>query len=107
MNNRFENFLHELEYIRDLIPPDAFTSLVEKAKILGQSEDKLLTVTEVAKRLGVSRTTMWRWAKNGLLPVYQLPRGHIRIRESELEKFLDNYRLFCSNNGQENAAGEI
>lgn len=90
-----------MEYIQDLIPPEAFVSLVQKAKALAESEDRLLTVPEVAKRLGISRTTMWRWSKNESLPVYKLPGGHIRIRESDLEKFMENYNFVHSKNTQE------
>ncbi|MTI86163.1 MAG: hypothetical protein FH756_20290 [Firmicutes bacterium] len=65
MNNRLKSFLEELEYIKeDYIPSEAFNDLVIKATAMAERDDRLLTAPEVAKRLGVSRTTIWRWSKN-------------------------------------------
>ncbi|NSW93067.1 MAG: helix-turn-helix domain-containing protein, partial [Firmicutes bacterium] len=65
----------------------------------------LLTASEVAKKLGVSRTTIWRWSKNKLLTVYQLPGGQVRIRESDLEDFIEKHRLISTlgNTGQQDS----
>ena len=94
--NRLKSFLKELEYVKDYLPPDAFTDLVRKATALAERDDRLLTAPEVAKRLGVSRTTIWRWSKNKLLTVYQLPGGQVRIRESDLEDFIEKHRLIST-----------
>lgn len=33
----------------------------------GQRKQKRYTIAEVSERLGVNRTTLWRWAKVGIL----------------------------------------
>jgi excisionase family DNA binding protein len=55
--------------------------------------DKLLTLAEVAKILGVSRTTLYARAAQGLIPTINLtpfaPRATWRMRRSVLEAWLD------------------
>ena len=97
MNNRLKSFLEELEYIKDYIPPEAFNDLVIKATAMAERDDRLLTAPEVARRLGVSRTTIWRWSKNKIIRVCQLPGGQVRIRESDLEDFIDKHKLIKKN----------
>jgi len=63
LNNRLKSFLKELKYIKDFIPSDTFTDLARKATALAEKDDRLLTPSEVAKRLGVSGVTIWRWLK--------------------------------------------
>jgi excisionase family DNA binding protein len=51
--------------------------------------DDLLTTNDVAELAGVSRTTVWRWAEEGLLPAaVTLPSGHRRFRRSDVEALL-------------------
>ena len=47
--------------------------------------DEILTVREVAKYLKLSRTTVWRWVKEGKLRAFKLGRSW-RVRRSELER---------------------
>lgn len=49
--------------------------------------DETLTVQEVADYLKVSRTTVWRWCHQGLLPAFKIGRGW-RVRRGELEKIM-------------------
>ncbi len=51
--------------------------------------DRLLTLPEVSERLGVPLSTLyqWRYRRVGLRGI-KIGR-HVRIRESELERFLD------------------
>jgi excisionase family DNA binding protein len=55
---------------------------------------QLLTVTEVGKRLGVGRVTVWRHVKNGHLRVVDVATGGtrpcLRIREDDLQAFVDS-----------------
>jgi len=51
-------------------------------------DESLLTLDEVAERLGVSRVTLWRWIKNGKLAVVRLSQRTIYVRREELERFL-------------------
>jgi excisionase family DNA binding protein len=47
--------------------------------------DEILTVREVAEYLKLSRTTVWRWFKEGKLQAFKLGRSW-RVRRSELER---------------------
>ena len=46
----------------------------------------LLTQIEIAKNLGVSRGTVWRWKKEGRLTPVELPDGMVRYRRADLFK---------------------
>jgi len=48
----------------------------------------LLTMEEVAKRLGVSLKTVYRWIDSGELPVSLIGRRTYRIFERDLVKFV-------------------
>jgi excisionase family DNA binding protein len=47
----------------------------------------------VAKRCGVSNTTVLRWISAGQLPAFRLPGGHYRIERSDLSDFLARYHM--------------
>jgi|HubBroStandDraft_4_1064222.scaffolds.fasta_scaffold1042919_2 excisionase family DNA binding protein len=55
----------------------------------------MLTVKAIAERLGISESIVYGWIADGL-PHYRLGRagrrGHIRIREADLESFLATMR---------------
>lgn len=51
-------------------------------------EDRLLGVTEVAKRFSVSDQTIYRWIDDGLLPVVKV-RRLLRIRQSDVDRLLE------------------
>lgn len=46
-------------------------------------QNELLTVTEVAEYLRVSRTTVWRWCQRGVIPAFQIGRSW-RIHSADL-----------------------
>lgn len=49
----------------------------------------LLTTAEVAAIGGVSRTTVHRWAKAGVLPTaFRIPSGHRRFRRADVTALL-------------------
>jgi excisionase family DNA binding protein len=54
------------------------------------SAEKFLKLADVQERLGVSRTTLWRWTEERGLKVVRVG-GVTRIRESELEAFLKRH----------------
>ena len=35
-------------------------------------QEEWITITEAAKRLGLSRSTLYRWAEDGILPIYKI-----------------------------------
>jgi excisionase family DNA binding protein len=51
-------------------------------------EPHLLTATQVAKMLNVSKATVSRWTTTGQIPVVNLPRNIIRYRLTDIEKMI-------------------
>ncbi len=54
-------------------------------------EDRLLTIEEVAEKLRVNQSTIFRLMKSGKLPYIKVSRRFTRIREKELEYFLNKH----------------
>lgn len=46
-------------------------------------------LSEVAKMLGVSYVTMWRWCNDGKVATVSLPSGQRRILGSEVNRLLE------------------
>ena len=46
------------------------------------------TVTEAARRLRVSPSTIWRWINDQRLPAYRVGRRSIRIKKDDLETII-------------------
>ncbi|MCB0191126.1 MAG: helix-turn-helix domain-containing protein [Anaerolineae bacterium] len=55
-------------------------------------KNEVLTVKEVANYLRVSRVTIWRWCKQGVIPASQVGRSW-RIRRDDLVQVLDDSRI--------------
>lgn len=53
----------------------------------------LLTMEQVAKRLGVSRKTVYRWIDSGALPVSSVGRRTYRIFERDFIRFVYGRRI--------------
>ncbi|MEW6447343.1 MAG: helix-turn-helix domain-containing protein [Bacillota bacterium] len=51
-----------------------------------------LTVKEAADRLGVARATIYKWAKQGRLPIYKLGERVARVQAGDLAHFLAEAR---------------
>ena len=51
------------------------------------------TVSEAAKMLDVSRTTIWRWINEGRLGAYRVGGRTIRIRRQDVQKMLRPARV--------------
>lgn len=60
-----------------------------------------ISVGFVAKRCGVSNTTVLRWISNGQLPAFRLPGGHFRVNSQD---FRDFFARFCTP-AEKNQAG--
>ena len=53
------------------------------------AEEELLTIVQVTEELKISRATFYRWRSIGRGPrCVKLPNGPIRIRRSQLDKFV-------------------
>lgn len=60
-----------------------------EATIRAKTEERYLSPTETAKKLGVDRSTLWRWKKRRyLLPVYI--GGKPRYKLSDINQLLNN-----------------
>lgn len=75
-----------------MVSPEDFASAVEnavtKAMTSFKPKESYLTVEEAAHRLGVSRSTLWRWDKEGYLP--KIKRGKkITYRLSDVERIIN------------------
>lgn len=58
----------------------------------GQTEEELLTPSEVAKLFRVDPKTVTRWAKAGKLSSIRTLGGHRRYRAGEIRELLDAQR---------------
>jgi excisionase family DNA binding protein len=57
------------------------------------SDDRMLKVSELAKFLGVSQSTIYRWLEAGKLPQpYELGESAVRWRLSEINQWLEEKR---------------
>ena len=53
--------------------------------------DDRLTIAQLCKELGISRSTFYEWRAKGRAPrCIKLPNGQIRIRRAEFERWLDS-----------------
>ena len=52
-----------------------------------------ITVGFIARRCGVSNTTVLRWIQKGQLPAFRLPAGHYRIEREDFAEFLTKYSI--------------
>ena len=58
----------------------------------GMNDDELYTIDEVAKRLKVSKMTVYRYVKAGKLPAYKLEQ-ELRIKKADLDAFLNERKV--------------
>lgn len=49
-------------------------------------DDRLLTISEAARRLGVHQNTLRTWADAGKVPHVLLPSGYRRFRPADIER---------------------
>lgn len=50
--------------------------------------DDLLNVTDAAKRLQVSQSTIWRWIRSGELPAHRVGPKRVRLRIADLDRIV-------------------
>jgi excisionase family DNA binding protein len=59
-------------------------------KVKQKPKEKLLRVNQVAYRLNVSESSVYRWCDHGLLEKVKLTNGLVRITETSLNVFIEN-----------------
>ncbi|MEO5358190.1 MAG: helix-turn-helix domain-containing protein [Nitrospirae bacterium YQR-1] len=50
--------------------------------------EKLIPLSEVRKNLNISRSTLWKWIKEGRLMSVTLSERKVYIEETELNRFI-------------------
>ena len=53
-------------------------------------DETMYKVWDLERELSVSRATIYRWCKKGVLRYVKLPSGHIRIPVQEISKLKQN-----------------
>ena len=71
-------------------------------KISEQWTPEYISVGFIAKRCGVSNTTVLRWIGTGQLPAFRLPGGHYRVGRQDFSDFLTRYSMPVEKNPPEN-----
>lgn len=51
-------------------------------------QERMLPLSEVEQRLGLTRWSLWGWIRDGKLNAAKQPNGHYRVPESEIERIL-------------------
>lgn len=63
--------------------------------IVTDTNDKMLTVKEVAGLLNIHPNTLRRWSEQGRIITYKInSRGDRRFKRSDIEKFLDEFNPY-------------
>ena len=57
-----------------------------------------ISVGFVAKRCGVSNTTVLRWISTGRLPAFRLPGGHHRVGSQDFSDFISRHSMHIGKN---------
>jgi excisionase family DNA binding protein len=55
---------------------------------MSEEQDEYYTASEAARDLRVSRTTIWRWVREGRLAAYHVGGRTLRIRRDDVKKAL-------------------
>ena len=50
--------------------------------------EKLWRLKDIAEQIDVDYQTLWRWSQGGRLQTVRLPGGALRVKNSELERIL-------------------
>lgn len=56
--------------------------------------DEYVNVSKAAKMLGVSRSTFYRWAREGKITVYKPSDRTSRVKVSDIEKLIEQEKLY-------------
>ena len=60
---------------------------------MDRQEERLLTISQAAGRLGVHANTLRSWADRGLVPMVKLPSGYRRFRPADIERVAEGMGL--------------
>ena len=54
--------------------------------------EQYITIAKAAELLRVSKSTLWRWIKEGALPAYRLGSRRVLIKQEDLDKLITPVR---------------
>jgi excisionase family DNA binding protein len=63
------------------------------AKQIEQWHPEYLSVGYIARRVGVSNSTVLRWISSGQIHAFRLPGGHFRVDSKEFADFLERFHM--------------
>jgi excisionase family DNA binding protein len=63
------------------------------ARITEQWTPEYISVGLIARRCGVSNSTVLRWISTGQIPAFRLPGGHFRIDRTDFSDFLEKFHM--------------
>jgi excisionase family DNA binding protein len=53
--------------------------------------DDWLNLNEAAEKLGIKKITIYRWSKQGILPIYKLVNKSV-VKKSDVDRLLNDIR---------------
>lgn len=59
---------------------------------MANNNDEVMSPGEVAIELGVDPKTVTRWAQQGIIPFFTLPKGHRRFYRADVEAIKNGAR---------------
>jgi excisionase family DNA binding protein len=62
-------------------------------RITEQWTPEYVSVGFIARRCGVSNSTVLRWIGTGQIPAFRLPGGHFRISRTDFSYFLEKFHM--------------
>lgn len=65
-------------------------------------QNNFFTIPQAARYCSISRVTLWRWVKSGKLKAFISPGGHYKIREKDLQSFIQGRMGYLPNAGRQN-----
>lgn len=64
-------------------------TIISRMGLQNAQSNALIDAREAARRLGVSPSTVRRWAYEGSIPVVRLPSGRMRFRLADIQALLE------------------
>ena len=88
-----------LEQFQEIIRKIVRKEIVNTSPHPSPAEEKLISIKEVAKIFNVSKVTLHKWKKKGLIPFYRVS-SRIYFKKSELIEALQSNKRILTNKTQ-------
>src|SRR6266851_1269640 len=63
-------------------------SLLNRGDKMVQVREQFITVDKAAELLEISKSTLWRWIKQGDIPAYRFGHRRVLIKQQDLDKLI-------------------